>query len=256
MQSLVVFVRGVARQITGSVENATTSDVIQALAQADHYTGKFTLVVVDRTNQVEYFLRSVEVPFEVIRNLIAQRIEVHLEMKEVDPRAELVLPRSRSLSNVLGKQNPPGYVSNRLSTPEDNHIKPTQSEKNLPNINLESLNITRKDVENIILSQLKNIEEQKEDLARLSAEVTDKTDKEYLQLLRQRRNLRKTIEQLEESQWEKKRQIEEEKLDRLQTAIDAMAIALDNKMMELNDILRLQTQLTYQMKSLKQKDLF
>ncbi|CAD5215696.1 unnamed protein product [Bursaphelenchus okinawaensis] len=254
MQSLVVFVKGVPRQITGSVQDATTNDLIQALAQADHHVGKFMLVAVNPANQVEYFLRSGEVPSEVIRNSIAQQIELRLEMREVEPEHGMrnFLPRSRSLSNA--KSSPPDYIPNRLSTPTLNAIN--AEELSYANCDLDALNLTRTEVESIILYQMKLIEEYKEKLAQLSAEMNDKTDNEFLQLVRQHKNLKRTIEQLETGKWEEKRKKEAENLDGIQTAIDAMTTAMNNKKVELNEVLFAQTQLTYQMKHFQHKQFF
>lgn len=53
---LVVFVDGHARTITGSVEDSTTADVITALANASEKTGRFYLVLRNKTNVSPIFL--------------------------------------------------------------------------------------------------------------------------------------------------------------------------------------------------------
>lgn len=48
--SLEVFVDGHTRKITGAVEESNTSDIITALANAVNRTGRFSLVLLNRTN--------------------------------------------------------------------------------------------------------------------------------------------------------------------------------------------------------------
>lgn len=47
---LVVFIDGHARQITGAVEDSTTSEIVTALANANNKIGKFSLVLLNQTN--------------------------------------------------------------------------------------------------------------------------------------------------------------------------------------------------------------
>lgn len=47
---LVVYVDGHARQITGAIQDSTTTDVITALANANNKVGRFSLMLRNKTN--------------------------------------------------------------------------------------------------------------------------------------------------------------------------------------------------------------
>jgi len=221
---LVVHIDGHARQITGSVEDSSVSEVITALAQANNKIGRFSLVLLNKSNNIEYFLRSNDIPYRVLELMKEKGIDCQLEVRDVDQIADIsqeLLPRRPSSETISIKTDP---------------IEPqTQKSPDFEQI-LNGMN--KSELEELIQNQDDILWKHQIKIVGLESEVLDEKDQELLQLLKQRNNLRQTLNELTSIDWKQCKLDEFRELKNVALTVESFKLKIANKQSQLDGIQR------------------
>lgn len=120
---------------------------------------------------------------------------------------------------------------------------------NIPNFSLKDLyerSFTREELETLIKIQERILSSQKEELIRMETTQLNSLEQEMMQLLRQHNNLQNILNSLRNSNWKERLESEKRESERLNTAIAAMSVAVENKGRELYEAIQFQKALEVQ----------
>ncbi|KAI1725676.1 ras association domain-containing protein 7 [Ditylenchus destructor] len=98
---------------------------------------------------------------------------------------------------------------------------------------------SREDLKRFLKSQSEVLSVQRNELASMELALSNDLERELMQLKKQHNNLQTVLNSLRNAVWPSKVENERQESDRLNTAIDAMKTAIENKRRELHEILEL-----------------
>ncbi|KAI6176988.1 hypothetical protein M3Y97_00858300 [Aphelenchoides bicaudatus] len=212
---LVVLVDGHERKITGEVKDSTTVEIVTALANATNKLGKFSLILLNRTNGVEYFLRKSDCPWQILKALKDRGIDACLEVRDV----------------VQISRDP--YDYSNQSPDQKIYASLPQRFNEFERMLAEMSDV---ELEELVQEQSKILWQHQIKIVGLE-ETIEESDQEYLQLLKQRHNLRQTIAELNSIDWKRQQNYEIKQLNRINSTINRLEQELSEKQLHLEQIL-------------------